>query len=185
MAGYAVALGVAALIFWAAMAGVTPVFFVQGQGGTLIRQAVNERYCQITSYSRDDLLGQPARELSPGGDRDGGSRRLASYLAREKPVYESEEKYLCKDGKEIWVQVTVSVIRDAKGEPVRLAGVVQDISARKLAEEELKATNAELTSFNNAMVGRELRMIELKKEVDELRARFGQPLRYGYAPEGQ
>jgi two-component system, chemotaxis family, CheB/CheR fusion protein len=44
--------------------------------------------------------------------------------------------------------------------------------------EELRATNEELNRFNEAMVGRELRMIELKQEIDALCAEFGRPLRY-------
>jgi DNA-binding NtrC family response regulator len=49
-------------------------------------------------------------------------------------------------------------------------------------ERELRQTNAELKAFNNAMVGRELRMIELKKEIDALCVKYGEPPRYGYAP---
>jgi KaiC/GvpD/RAD55 family RecA-like ATPase len=44
--------------------------------------------------------------------------------------------------------------------------------------EELQQANEELTRFNEVMVGRELRMIELKQEVNELHARLGQPPRY-------
>jgi chromosome segregation ATPase len=44
---------------------------------------------------------------------------------------------------------------------------------------ELRASNAELTRFNEAMVGRELRMIELKQEVNTLCTQLGQPPRYG------
>jgi PAS domain S-box-containing protein len=51
----------------------------------------------------------------------------------------------------------------------------------KRAEVALCASNKELEAFNRGMVGRELRMIELKKEIDELCVRFGLPPRYGYA----
>jgi PAS domain S-box-containing protein len=44
--------------------------------------------------------------------------------------------------------------------------------------EELRASNAELQYFNRVMIDRELRMVELKKEVDALRAQLGQPPRY-------
>ena len=44
---------------------------------------------------------------------------------------------------------------------------------------ELRAANEELARFNEAMVGRELRMVELKQEVNALRAQLGQPLPYG------
>ncbi|MGO8675262.1 MAG: response regulator [Limisphaerales bacterium] len=53
-----------------------------------------------------------------------------------------------------------------------------DVTERKRAEDQLRQTNEELTRFNNAAVGRELRMIELKKEVNALCAQAGQPPRY-------
>lgn len=51
------------------------------------------------------------------------------------------------------------------------------------AEQALQASYNELERFNEIMVGRELRMIELKKEVDDLCAQFGQPTRYGWSEE--
>lgn len=53
-----------------------------------------------------------------------------------------------------------------------------DVTNRKEAEQALRESNEELERFNRAMVGRELRTIELKKEVNELYARTGQPQRY-------
>jgi GAF domain-containing protein len=52
------------------------------------------------------------------------------------------------------------------------------IAERKRVEENLRATNEELTRFNKTMVDRELRMVELKKEVNGLCAQAGQTLRY-------
>jgi two-component system CheB/CheR fusion protein len=63
----------------------------------------------------------------------------------------------------------------------RINGVVitfLDISARKEAEQLLQQNMDELTRFNNAMVSRESRMIELKKEVNELCERLGEQSRY-------
>lgn len=48
---------------------------------------------------------------------------------------------------------------------------------------ELRASNAELTRFNEAMVGRELRMIELKREINAFCAQLRQPPRYGAEAE--
>ena len=55
-------------------------------------------------------------------------------------------------------------------------------SERKLREsaEALQRSNRELTYFNGLMVNREMRMIELKKEIDNLCRQFDQPTRYGY-----
>lgn len=75
--------------------------------------------------------------------------------------------------------------RDADGKIVRSVGMVQDVTERKKIEEdlrlrteELKAGNEELLFFNRAMVDREERMIELKKQVNELEGRLGLPPHY-------
>lgn len=63
----------------------------------------------------------------------------------------------------------------------RISGVVVtffDITTRKRAERELLERNEEITRFNQAMVGREQRMIELKQEVNELCGRVNEPARY-------
>lgn len=68
----------------------------------------------------------------------------------------------------------------------RINGIVItfiNISTRKLAEEKLKETIEELTRFNKAMVSRETRMIELKKEVNELKRRLGEPEVYRFSIE--
>lgn len=54
-----------------------------------------------------------------------------------------------------------------------------DVTERKLAEEELRRHSDELSRFNNAMIGREQRMIELKQEVNGLCERLSEPNRYG------
>ncbi len=66
---------------------------------------------------------------------------------------------------------------------------VADLRAHKQAEaelrrraEELRAANEELTRFNRVTVGRELRIIELKKQVNDLCARLNQPPRYKPEP---
>lgn len=63
----------------------------------------------------------------------------------------------------------------------RINGVVitfVDITERKEAEQLLQENMDEITRFNNVMVSRESKMIELKKEVNELCRRLGEPLRY-------
>lgn len=56
--------------------------------------------------------------------------------------------------------------------------VFRDITEQERAEEEPRTTNEDLESFNRVAVGRELRMIELKKEINSLCILAGQPQRY-------
>ena len=67
----------------------------------------------------------------------------------------------------------------------RLADLAWDIAERKRVEEDLRQRNEELVRFNEAMVGRELRMIELKAEVNALCARQHEAPRYGAELAGE
>jgi PAS domain S-box-containing protein len=74
--------------------------------------------------------------------------------------------------------VTTTPLLDAAGQLLGTVHVARDITERKRAEEKLQRINEEMALFNEAAVGRELRMIEMKKEVNELCLRLGQPARY-------
>jgi PAS domain S-box-containing protein len=100
----------------------------------------------------------------------------AQSFADKKPI---EYRIILPDKsiRHIWAKSGEAIVDD-KGKPIFLTGIAQDITERKQIEEKIQAANKELMRFNNAMVGRELRMIELKKEVNELCEVAGQPARY-------
>jgi two-component system, cell cycle sensor histidine kinase and response regulator CckA len=91
-----------------------------------------------------------------------------------------EYRLMHKDGRTLFVEDHATPVCDNRGQLIRIVGTVVDITGRKRAESELKKANSELRYFNELMIGRELRMVELKKEVDELCRQCGQPSRYGY-----
>jgi len=71
------------------------------------------------------------------------------------------------------------LVRHRSGELAAANAQLQaEVAERTRAAEELRARNQELVRFNHAMVDRELRMIALKREVNELCVRAGQPPRY-------
>ncbi|MBI5818190.1 MAG: PAS domain S-box protein [Verrucomicrobia bacterium] len=84
-----------------------------------------------------------------------------------------------------WFEVVCDPILDAAGQYAGAVHIVSDVTERKRAEqvlqrqsEELRVRNEELERFNNASVGRELRMIELKQEINQLCQQAGLPRRY-------
>jgi PAS domain S-box-containing protein len=83
-----------------------------------------------------------------------------------------------KDGTTFWVSMNAQLCRDASGKVIGTEGFVRDITERKRAEELLAKKLDELERFNRSMVGRELRMVELKREVNELLVAAGQPPKY-------
>lgn len=87
--------------------------------------------------------------------------------------YECDAEVVRPCGEHRWITARGKVERDAEGKVTSLYGTVQDITARKLAEDEIRQRNAELEQFNRASVGRELRMIELKRQVNLLSEELG------------
>jgi hypothetical protein len=78
----------------------------------------------------------------------------------------------------------MSLTKDSTGRILYRTGSIRDIGERKEKEKELLKSYKELEYFNKVMVGREIRMIELKKEIDQLCLKCGLPPRYGYNKNG-
>ena len=74
--------------------------------------------------------------------------------------------------------LVASPIKDSQGHVQYVIELAQDITDRKKADESLKQKIDELERFNRTMVGRELRMVELKKEINELLKKAGEPEKY-------
>jgi PAS domain S-box-containing protein len=83
-----------------------------------------------------------------------------------------------KDGTPFWGSVTARVVYDENGKNPYFDCTIMDITGRKKAEEEQRRSIKDLEETNKIMVGRELRMIELKKEVNQLSKEIGRPEPY-------
>jgi PAS domain S-box-containing protein len=106
-------------------------------------------------------------------------------LGRNQPFDKEYRIIRQHDHAERWVHGLGRLEYDTHENPVRMLGTIQDITERKQAAillqrqaEELRASNNELEIFNRAVVGRELRMIELKAEINELCRRLREAPRY-------
>lgn len=120
---------------------------------------VNDRYCRITGFSRDELLRMTTDDLTHPEDRPEANERMAGYLAGvagQGGEYHAEKRYIRKDGEVVWVEVTAALVRDAEGRPVRSAGIIQDITERRRIEQTLKEDERRKDEFL-AMLGHELR----------------------------
>ncbi|MBI5951147.1 MAG: PAS domain S-box protein [Chloroflexi bacterium] len=140
--------------------------------------SVNEFMCDILMYSRDELLSMRPSDLLDEESRSMFAQRVGKKLAGDKIDEDVEYRVRRKDGVWLYTTIKVGAITFTNEDPPRVIVIGHDITERKQAEEKIQAVNEELMRFNNAMVGRELRMIELKKEVNALCAQIGQPRRY-------
>ncbi len=83
-----------------------------------------------------------------------------------------------KDGSMIWVEINANFLKDRQGNITGLLGVTRDITKRREREEKMKAVMKDLQMFKNAAIDRELKMIELKKEINRLCGESGRPPPY-------
>lgn len=147
---------------------------------------VNQAFCDMLGYSPEELRCKTWQELTPAEEIGPTSEQLALLMRGEKNAVRFEKRYLHKLGSPVWADVSVTVQRDQEGHPLHFIVTVVDITERKRVEaalrqkaDELRASNVDLEHFNRAMVGREMRMIELKREINELCRRLGEPPRHG------
>ena len=95
---------------------------------------VNNRLCQILGYSREELTILSYEDVTHPDDLPSKRDSMIRLLAGEMSSYAADQRYLRKDGSEVWVGLTVSVQRDAAGNPLYCIAIVRDITERRKAE---------------------------------------------------
>jgi PAS domain S-box-containing protein len=110
--------------------------------GQLIR--VNRRFCEITGYPEEDLLGRPFQAITHPDDFPTNLDLYRRLQAGEFPSYDMEKRYVRKDGQIVWTHLTGALVRDVEGRPCYGVAVIQDITARKAAEAALRASEGHL-----------------------------------------
>ncbi len=99
---------------------------------------VNPVFCTITGYSREELLSSSFGSITHLDDREENARLLAQLVAGEVLFFILEKRYYHKKGWIIWVRNTVSLIKDAAGNPSQTIAFTEDITERKQAQAALK-----------------------------------------------
>jgi PAS domain S-box-containing protein len=99
---------------------------------------VNEKYCRIAGYSQEEMLRLSFQDITHPKDLDRDVDQARQLLSGEIQTYSMEKRYVRKDGAIVWINLTGSLVRNHAGDPDYFIAVVEDISERKLAEEELQ-----------------------------------------------
>lgn len=106
---------------------------------------VNPRLCRLTGYSCEELVrGHAAEDIAHPEDRAADSVRAGRLFDGKLDSYALEIRYVRRDGRSVWVLANSSAVRNGGGRTAYRLLVVQDISGRKRAEEEVRRVNAEL-----------------------------------------
>ena len=105
---------------------------------------VNDRYCAIVGYSREELLRMSFQDITHPDDVEADLNQMRRVLSSEVETYSREKRYLRKDRSLVWIHLTVSLVRDSAGEPRHFISVAEDITERKRAEEEVQRMRLQL-----------------------------------------
>lgn len=140
----------------------------------------NPKFERMFGYEPGEMVGQHVSIVNAPTDQDPlETAKEISAVLEETGEWQGEIKNIKKDGTHFWCYANVSVFNHPEYGDV-LVSVHSDITKRKNLEEILKKEQADLKRMNKLMVGRETRMIELKKEINSLLGELGRGKKYSW-----
>jgi PAS domain S-box-containing protein len=104
----------------------------------------NAAYCAMTGYTQAELASLTFLAITHPEDVQKCATPFNQLLAGQFPSYVLEKRYIRKDGSVVWVRISSMLVHDAKNLPSHIVTVVEDITERKRAEEELSALSERL-----------------------------------------
>ena len=139
--------------------------FVKDEGSVFV--FVNDALCEMLGISRENIIGKTLGESLPKDQMD-------HFLEVDRRVLNTgkeditEEPLTGADKKILTIITKKSCFEDKDGKKY-LVGIITDVTDRKMAENKLAEKMADLEKMNQAMVNREIKMVEMKEELEKLK----------------
>jgi len=96
---------------------------------------VNQKFCEMVGYSREELLGTRVSALTHPDDQFEGAAFRQELMSGRIGSATGEKRFVRKDGSIVWARRTMSLARDDAGEPHYVISIVEDMTSRKHIEE--------------------------------------------------
>lgn len=93
--------------------------------------SVNHSLCRMLGYTREELEAITFQHITHVADLDADEENVRQLLAGERETYQMEKRYIHKSGREVWILLSVSLVKDKDGAPIHFISQIQDITERK------------------------------------------------------
>jgi PAS domain S-box-containing protein len=117
---------------------------VGAEGGL---KKVNDAFCRIVAYDESELLSLDFQAITHPDDLDADLALLGRLVAGEIPSYSMDKRYIRKDGRTVWINLSVSVVREPNGTIRHFIAQVLDLTARVEAQEALEQQTLALAAM--------------------------------------
>ena len=146
-----------------------------GVDGSWLR--VNKRLCEIVGYSREELLRKTRQAITHPDDLKAELDQFDPLMRGEIGTYSIEKRYVHKDGHIVWINLTTALQRDEGGQPLYCISIIEDISARKRAEQTVSESETRMRALLDAsedeilLVSTEGRVLAINEAAEHRLAR--------------
>lgn len=115
---------------------------------------INQKICEISGYTEAELLQMRFQDITHPDDLAADVEQANQVIEGTLDQYSMEKRYIRKNGSPVWVDLTVSAVRDTENRLKYFVAVVQDINERKNAEDRLREIDERFRqTFEQAAVG--------------------------------
>ena len=143
---------------------------------------VNELFCSVTKYSKDELIGAKPHELLNSGFHDQAFYDDVWNTLKKGEAWKGDVKNKAKDGSFFWTLTTIMPFLDDAGKPHKFIAIRRDITDKVEADERLKVTLAENVVQKDKIQDQYGKLQDLQKEKEEFVAMITHDLKQPLVP---
>ena len=112
----------------------------------------NSTFTKMLGFTQDEVVGRSILDFTHEEDRADSNSKLGSIIHKSEKVNYLEKRYYCKNGELLWGIASGTVIKDDKGNPLYVVGLIQDITERVKANENLRKISSAVEQSPSSII---------------------------------